>query len=62
MANYRYSDLESRMKDELMNVKIKHTEQSQIVAELMQEVSRLETKVQYQQISVNISSLIMVMF
>lgn len=41
----RYSDLESRMKDELMNVKIKFTEQSQIVAELRQEISRLETKV-----------------
>lgn len=34
------------MKDELMNVKIKFTEQSQVVAELKQEVSRLETKVQ----------------
>lgn len=42
---YRYSDLESRMKDELMNVKIKFTEQSQTVAELKQEISRLETKV-----------------
>lgn len=41
----RYSDLESRMKDELMNVKIKFTEQSQTVAELKQEISRLETKV-----------------
>lgn len=41
----RYSDLESRMKDELMNVKIKYTEQSQLVAELKQEISRLETKV-----------------
>ncbi|EDW51386.1 GM13070 [Drosophila sechellia] len=39
-----YSDLESRMKDELMNVKIKFTEQSQTVAELKQEISRLETK------------------
>lgn len=43
--DFRYSDLESRMKDELMNVKIKFTEQSQIVAELRQEISRLETKV-----------------
>lgn len=42
---YRYSDLESRMKDELMNAKIKFTEQSQHVAELKQEISRLETKV-----------------
>lgn len=42
---YRYSDLESRMKDELMNAKIKFTEQSQSVAELKQEISRLETKV-----------------
>lgn len=42
---FRYSDLESRMKDELMNVKIKFTEQSQTVAELKQEISRLETKV-----------------
>jgi len=33
------------MKDELMNVKIKFTEQSQTVAELKQEISRLETKV-----------------
>lgn len=33
------------MKDELMNVKIKFTEQSQLVAELKQEISRLETKV-----------------
>lgn len=33
------------MKDELMNVKIKFTEQSQQVAELKQEISRLETKV-----------------
>ncbi|XP_020818652.1 ecotropic viral integration site 5 ortholog isoform X4 [Drosophila serrata] len=41
---HRYSDLESRMKDELMNVKIKFTEQSQTVAELKQEISRLETK------------------
>lgn len=41
----RYSDLESRMKDELMNVKIKFTEQSQTVAELKQEISRLETRV-----------------
>lgn len=41
----RYSDLESRMKDELMNVKIKFTEQSARLAELKQEVSRLETKV-----------------
>lgn len=40
-----YSDLESRMKDELMNVKIKFTEQSARLAELKQEVSRLETKV-----------------
>lgn len=44
----RYSDLESRMKDELMNVKIKFTEQSQTVAELKQEISRLETKVVYE--------------
>ncbi|XP_063703670.1 ecotropic viral integration site 5 ortholog isoform X3 [Culicoides brevitarsis] len=41
---HRYSDLESRMKDELMNAKIKFTEQSQHVAELKQEISRLETK------------------
>lgn len=33
------------MKDELMNVKIKFTEQSQTVAELKQEISRLETRV-----------------
>lgn len=33
------------MKDELMNVKIKFTEQSQLVAELKQEISQLETKV-----------------
>lgn len=45
---FRYSDLESRMKDELMNVKIKFTEQSQTVAELKQEISRLETKVNFQ--------------
>lgn len=37
------------MKDELMNVKIKFTEQSQIVAELRQEISRLETKVRLSQ-------------
>lgn len=43
--NCRYSDLESRMKDELMSVKIKFTEQSARLAELKQEVSRLETKV-----------------
>lgn len=42
---FSYSDLESRMKDELMNVKIKFTEQSARLAELKQEVSRLETKV-----------------
>lgn len=42
---HRYSDLESRMKDELMNVKIKFTEQSQTVAELKQKISALETKV-----------------
>jgi hypothetical protein len=42
---FRYCDLESRMKDELMNVKIKFTEQSARMAELKQEVSRLETKV-----------------
>lgn len=47
---YRYSDLESRMKDELMNVKIKFTEQSQTVAELKQEISRLETKVRQRMI------------
>ncbi|KAL5274814.1 EVI5L family protein [Megaselia abdita] len=41
---HRYSDLESRMKDELMNAKIKFTEQSQTIAELRQEISRLETK------------------
>ncbi|CRL03768.1 CLUMA_CG016435, isoform A, partial [Clunio marinus] len=41
---HRYSDLESRMKDELMNVKIKFTEQSARLAEMQQEVSRLETK------------------
>jgi hypothetical protein len=35
------------MKDELMNVKIKFTEQSQTVAELKQEISRLETKVSF---------------
>ena len=40
------------MKDELMNVKIKFTEQSQTVAELKQEISRLETKVR-QQIYIN---------
>lgn len=45
VIHFRYSDLESRMKDELMNVKIKFTEQSQTVAELKQEISRLETKV-----------------
>lgn len=45
LPSLRYSDLESRMKDELMNVKIKFTEQSQTVAELKQEISRLETKV-----------------
>lgn len=39
------------MKDELMNVKIKFTEQSQTVAELKQEISRLETKVQYSTIN-----------
>lgn len=33
------------MKDELMNVKIKFTEQSARLAELKQEVSRLELKV-----------------
>lgn len=42
---HRYSDLESRMKDELMNVKIKFTEQSARLAELKQEISRLELKV-----------------
>lgn len=36
------------MKDELMNVKIKFTEQSQSVAELRQEISRLETKVNWE--------------
>lgn len=41
---HRYSDLESRMKDELMNVKIKFTEQSARLAELKQEISRLELK------------------
>lgn len=48
---HRYSDLESRMKDELMNVKIKFTEQSARLAELKQEVSRLETKVKLQKIN-----------
>lgn len=37
------------MKDELMNVKIKFTEQSAKMAELKQEISRLETKVITQQ-------------
>lgn len=39
------------MKDELMNVKIKFTEQSARLAELKQEVSRLETKVKLQKIN-----------
>lgn len=41
------------MKDELMNVKIKFTEQSQTVAELKQEISRLETKESIAEIRVN---------
>lgn len=39
------------MKDELMNVKIKFTEQSARLAELKQEVSRLETKVKLRKIN-----------
>lgn len=53
---HRYSDLEARMKDELMNVKIKFTEQSQTVAELKQEISRLETKNSEMQAEVELQS------
>ncbi|KAK9694439.1 Rab-GTPase-TBC domain [Popillia japonica] len=40
----RYNDLESRMKDELMNAKIRDAEKTQTVAELTQKISQLELK------------------
>ncbi|BET00471.1 TBC [Nesidiocoris tenuis] len=40
----KYSDLESKMKDELMMARIRDAESSQLVAELTQKISRLETK------------------
>lgn len=41
----RYTDLESKMKDELMNAKIRDAEKAQTVAELAQKISQLELKV-----------------
>uniref|UniRef100_A0A146KNV6 TBC1 domain family member CG11727 n=1 Tax=Lygus hesperus TaxID=30085 RepID=A0A146KNV6_LYGHE len=40
----KYTDLESKMKDELMMARIRDAESSQLVAELTQKISRLETK------------------
>nr|XP_022911612.1 ecotropic viral integration site 5 ortholog isoform X2 [Onthophagus taurus] len=40
----RYNDLESKMKDELMNAKIRDAEKTQTVAELTQKISQLELK------------------
>ncbi|KAL3285171.1 hypothetical protein HHI36_019290 [Cryptolaemus montrouzieri] len=42
----RYADLESRMKDELMNARISDAEKTQAVAELTQQISELELKSQ----------------
>nr|XP_023018329.1 ecotropic viral integration site 5 ortholog-like [Leptinotarsa decemlineata] len=42
----RYSDLESKMKDELMKAKISDAEKTQCVAELTQKISQLELKSQ----------------
>ncbi|KAL1116980.1 hypothetical protein AAG570_004308 [Ranatra chinensis] len=41
---HKYSDLESKMKDELMMARIRDAESSQLVAELTQKISRLELK------------------
>lgn len=41
----RYSDLESKMQDELMKAKISDAEKTQAVAELTQKISQLELKV-----------------
>lgn len=42
----RYSDLESKMKDELMKARISDAEKTQAVAELTQKISQLELKSQ----------------
>ncbi|XP_056644349.1 ecotropic viral integration site 5 ortholog isoform X2 [Diorhabda sublineata] len=42
----RYSDLESKMKDELMRAKISDAEKTQTVATLMQQIGQLELKSQ----------------
>lgn len=41
----RYADLESQMKDELLNARIRDAEKAQAVAELRQKISQLELKV-----------------
>ncbi|KAK9499395.1 hypothetical protein O3M35_002439 [Rhynocoris fuscipes] len=41
---HKYSDLESKMKDELMMARIRDAESSQLIAELTQKISRLELK------------------
>lgn len=41
----RYSDLESKMQDELMKAKISDAEKTQQIAELMQKIGQLELKV-----------------
>ncbi|XP_024082272.1 ecotropic viral integration site 5 ortholog isoform X3 [Cimex lectularius] len=41
---HKYTDLESKMKDELMMARIRDAECSQLVAELTQKISRLELK------------------
>lgn len=47
---YRYTDLESRMKDEQMMAKIRDAEHAQHVAELMQKIGVLQMKVFFLQI------------
>lgn len=42
---YKYSDLESKMKDEAMMARIRDAEHAQQVAELTQKISLLELKV-----------------
>lgn len=42
---HKYSDLESKMKDEAMMARIRDAEHAQQVAELVQRISRLELKV-----------------
>lgn len=41
----RYSDLESKMQDELMSARIRDAEKAQALAELTQKISQLELKV-----------------